>query len=358
MTQFKKEILFISTNRSDFYLQEYVYNNLISNFLKKNFLIILDNDQKKILKKDLKKKYKVITSVTNKKSGLIHLRFADILKKATSYLKKRKPDFVVILGDRYEALSIALASYILKIKIIHIHGGEKTFGSLDQGFRDQISQVSEFHLVSNKIHKNNLITMGIKRQKIINIGSIGLAIIKNKITKYKIKNHLFFIVTLHPCDFDEKDNILIVLKTLSQYKNITFYFTKPNGEDGSKKIENMIKKYCKKFENFIFFENIGKKYPSMLYKSYGIIGNSSSGVIEASGMLKPVINLGMRQKNRVTDPYVISIDISKKKIEESMKKILKNNFLKKIQKKKSVYSSNLVAKRINDFFNRKQIYKN
>ena len=101
MTQFKKEILFISTNRSDFYLQEYVYNNLISNFLKKNFLIILDNDQKKILKKDLKKKYKVITSVTNKKSGLIHLRFADILKKATSYLKKRKPDFVVILGDRY-----------------------------------------------------------------------------------------------------------------------------------------------------------------------------------------------------------------------------------------------------------------
>ena len=353
MTRSKKKILFVSSNRSDFYMQQYIYNNLKFKNCSKKFLAILDTDQKRILKDDVKKNYEILFSNFDQKINKMNYRFADILKKSELYLKKYKPNAVIVLGDRYEILSFCLASYFLKIKLIHIHGGEKSLGSLDQGFRDQISQIAKFHLVSNNIHKKNLINMSIDPKKIKNIGSIGLAIIKNKIDKNKnFKKKNYFIITLHPCDLDRKNSTKILLESLCNFKNYFFYFTKPNGEDGSKEIKEQIKNYCRKYHNFEFYENMGKKYPLFLKNASGVIGNSSSGIIEAAGMGLPVINLGLRQQNRCTDSHVLNIDFSKKIIIDSIKKVLKKNFLIKIKNKKSVYSSLNVINKINKFFNK------
>ena len=261
-------------------------------------------------------------------SNLI-IRFDDLFKK-------EKPDAIILFGDRFEILSIANVCFLHKIPIIHIGGGETTEGSSDESIRHAVSKLSSFHFVTHQTHKNRLQQLGENKNRIFIIGSPGIENIKKtKILSKKIIekkfNFLFFkknfVVNFYAITNKknvDKQNILQLLKALEKFKDVRIIFTLPAFDIGSDVIIDEIKKFVKKNKNCVFFKSLGSQnYLSILKYSDLIIGNSSSGLIEAPIVGIKVINIGERQKGRIRPEEVININCEKSIIEKSINRALK-----------------------------------
>lgn len=261
-------------------------------------------------------------------SNLI-IRFNDLFKK-------EKPDAIILFGDRFEILSIANVCFLHKIPIIHIGGGETTEGSSDESIRHAVSKLSSFHFVTHQTHKNRLQQLGENKNRIFIIGSPGIENIKKtKILSKKIIekkfNFLFFkknfVVNFYAITNKknvDKQNILQLLKALEKFKDVRIIFTLPAFDIGSDVIIDEIKKFVKKNKNCVFFKSLGSQnYLSILKYSDLIIGNSSSGLIEAPIVGIKVINIGERQKGRIRPEEVININCEKSIIEKSINRALK-----------------------------------
>ena len=215
-----KSICFVTSSRADFGSVKLLIDEIIKlNIIKKVYLIVTgshtDNlfgsiSEIKVGKKVIIKKVKITSK--NKNSFSVANSFSDSIKVYTSYLKKILPHSIVILGDRYEMLSAALSAYILKINIIHLAGGEKTIGSLDDGFRNCITKLANLHFPVAEEYKKRIIQMGESEKTVFNYG--GLHFEKIKKTKYlskqKIEKKLNFkfqkrniLLTYHPDTIDE-----------------------------------------------------------------------------------------------------------------------------------------------------------
>lgn len=273
--------------------------------------------------------------------------------------KKLKPDIIVVLGDRYELLAAAYCATIYRIPICHIHGGETTIGAIDEATRHSITKMAHLHLVANRIYKKRVEQLGEKKSNIHVVGGFGVDVIKNlklldkdkleKILKIKFKKNNFLIV-FHPVTLEKKTaqkqfkNILDAIKT---FKNTNFFFSQSNADPGAKIISILAKKFVKNNSNrSIFFKSLGQlKFLSLMKHSDVLIGNSSSGLLEAPTFKKPVINIGSRQKNRLSSLNILNCLPIKKKIIEVIKKSLSNNFQLKIKKTKSAYGNGGASKK-------------
>ena len=219
---------------------------------------------------------------------------------------------VIILGDRYEVLSFVIASFFLKLKICHLHGGEITNGSFDDTIRHMISKMADYHFVTNTIYKNRLISMGETPKTIYNFGSIGSLNVKN--TKLISKNTLkkkfkipikckLVIITFHPetnSEINYKDQIRIFLNSLNKNKKYFFFFTGCNADPYGNYFNSQIKKFVLNNYNSNFAENLGgKDYFSLIKCSNFVLGNSSSGIYEVPLLKKITINVGTRQSGRL-----------------------------------------------------------
>lgn len=364
MKQFKKQLIFLSTNRADYYLQKYIISRINKKFFKTKFFFVGDLDQYKAIKIEKTNFDYKLTYNIKENNNATNLKISKIVKKFPVKIINDNKNIFVLLGDRFETLSLALLAYNKKIPIIHIHGGEKTIESLDQGYRDMISKISTLHLVSAEQNKKNLLNMNIEKSRIKNIGSIGASLLKSSISNikknninFKFRNKNFFIVTYHPNQLDPikiKNEINILLSSLSKFKNDIFVFTKPNGEYGSATIVNSIKSELKKNKNFFYLKNIGSYFSSYLFFCSGVIGNSSSGILEAPIFNKPSINIGNRQKCRLSDLSVLNCDFNEKQIVKCFNKIKTKKFLNKIKKINSIYfkknTIEMIEKAIIKFF--------
>ena len=261
---------------------------------------------------------------------------SNLIIKFNDLFKKEKPDAIVLFGDRFEILSIANVCFLHKIPIIHIGGGETTEGSSDESIRHAVSKLSSFHFVTHQTHKNRLQQLGENKNRIFIIGSPGIENIKKtKILSKKIIEKKFnfsffkknFVVNFYAITNKknaDKKNILQLLKALEKFKDVRIIFTLPAFDIGSDIIINEIKKFVKKNKNCVFFKSLGSQnYLSILKYSDLIIGNSSSGLIEAPIVGTKVINIGERQKGRIRPEEVINIDCEKSIIEKSINKSLK-----------------------------------
>lgn len=267
--------------------------------------------------------------------------------------KKLKPDIIIVLGDRYELLAAAYCATIYRIPICHIHGGETTIGAIDEATRHSITKMAHLHLVANKIYKKRVEQLGEKKSNIHVVGGFGVDVIKNlkllgkdkleKILKIKFKKNNFLIV-FHPVTLEKKTaqkqfkNILDAIKT---FKNTNFFFSQSNADPGAKIISILAKKFVKNNSNrAIFFKSLGQlKFLSLMKHTDVLIGNSSSGLLEAPTFKKPVINIGNRQKNRLSSLNVLNCLPIKKNIIKLIKKSLSTNFQLKIKKTKSAYGN-------------------
>ena len=277
-------------------------------------------------------------SKTNTKEDIAN-NVGNTIKKMTNAFSSLKPDMVLLLGDRYEIFSTAIASAFLNIPIAHIHGGELTEGAIDDVLRHSITKLAHIHFTSTKIYKKRVIQMGEQPKSVFNVGSLGVdnlnklklvdieTLQKNLDFQFKSKN---IMVTYHPVSLNENpaDGINILLNALKNFKEIGIIFTYPNADILSTKIIENILNFERNNDNVKVFSNLGQiKYFSCLKYCDGVVGNSSSGIIEAPSLKTWTINIGSRQKGRVKAPSVFDVKTNKKEI------VNKLNFL--LNEKKS-----------------------
>lgn len=265
--------------------------------------------------------------------------FASALNGIGHALNNNSTDLLVLLGDRYEALAAAQAASILKIPIVHIHGGEITMGALDDCFRNAITKLSHLHFTSTDEYRDRIIQMGENPNTVFNVGSPGVENI-NKISPIPKKDlssilgcnlDKYFVLTYHPETLSSGsisgslENIFLALDNFVEYNLIITY---PNSDHGGEEIIELINLYKQKNKNRVFaFKSLGQKnYLSLIKHCDGVIGNSSSGIIEAPSFGKPVLNIGDRQKGRIQSKLVINSSYEVDEIIKNIQLIIKTKF--------------------------------
>jgi GDP/UDP-N,N'-diacetylbacillosamine 2-epimerase (hydrolysing) len=283
--------------------------------------------------------YKKVVITNNASSPKSLLNDMSILSKGISFLiKKDKPDLFIVLGDRYEIFAVALSAYLNKVPIAHIHGGEVTQGSLDDGFRHCISKMSNLHFVSHNSYKKRLIQMGENPKTVYNVGSLGVEnIYKTKLLskeelekslKINLKKNVL-LVCLQP-EITKTLTINLVNETLSAlkfYNDKSIIFSMPGADLYNDIIFKKIFKFTKRNSNCFLFKTLGsQKFLSFLKIADVIIGNSSSGILEMPTFRKPTINIGDRQQGRVKSNSIIDVCSKKYLIKKKIDFIYSKKF--------------------------------
>ena len=272
------------------------------------------------------------------------------------FFKKSKPDINIILGDRNEMFASAIASYQMNIPNVHIHGGDKS-GGLDEYTRHAITKISNVHFTATKKSSQRIKKMGEKSKNIFHTGSLSIdEILNNNITKkqklekkynIRLKEENILLVQ-HPVTTENKNVVKQISETLHAIVKIekNTIIIGPNSDTGNKNIQEIIKKVAKNNNLIKVYENIPRQdFLGFLNNCKVLVGNSSSGMIEASLFKIPVVNIGIRQKNREHGPNVINVkEFSKIKIGIAIKKALsKKETELKISK---IYGNQKVAKKM------------
>jgi GDP/UDP-N,N'-diacetylbacillosamine 2-epimerase (hydrolysing) len=267
-----------------------------------------------------------------------------ISKSISSFIKKDKPDLFVVLGDRYEVLAISLAAYLAKVPIAHIHGGELTQGSLDDGFRHCISKMSYLHFVSHKIYKKRLMQLGERPKNIYNVGALGVENIfkTNFLSKRDLQKSLrinlkedILLVCLQPEITENltKDLVNETLAALKNFNDKSIIFTMPGADLYNEIVFKKIRIFVKNNPNSFLFKTLGsQKFLSFLKSANVIIGNSSSGFLEVPSLKRATINIGQRQTGRESSETVINCMCISNEISNSIELIYTAEFRKKLAK--------------------------
>lgn len=237
---------------------------------------------------------------------------ASTIFEFTKVLSEENPDMLVLLGDRFEILAVAFAAYNLRIPIIHLYGGETTEGAQDDAYRHAITKLSHLHFTSTEDYRKKVIQMGENPQHVFNVGSLGVENIQNLalLSRAELCRDLklnsddrFVLLTYHP-ETLEPDKVEAqldeVLKVIERHEDLQFIITKANADASGLKINRLLDEFAASHTNCHLYANLGTlRYLSVMKESIMVIGNSSSGIIEAPSLHVPTINIGDRQKGRV-----------------------------------------------------------
>lgn len=255
------------------------------------------------------------------------------LDKFAEFFDKNRYDILIILGDRYEMLSVAEAAAMQRIPILHIHGGEATVGNYDEFIRHAITKMSLYHFASTEEYRNRIIQLGEAPKRVFNLGALGaencLFIDETNVPEdvKKLSSKKYFVVLFHPETLtninvaEQMKNLLdSVTEFIGEYK---FIFLGTNADTNSGIIRSMVKDFVQNNENAIYYENLHTDaYHYLLKNSICLIGNSSSGIIEAPSLGVYTINIGDRQKGRVRGNSVIDVKCQQLLIETAINKVI------------------------------------
>lgn len=293
------------------------------------------------------------SSGITKSMGIALIGFAD-------YFVERRPDIVVILGDRYEMLVAAIAAMIAGIPIAHIHGGEKTEGAVDEAIRHSISKMSHLHFTSTEEYRRRVIQLGEQPGRVYNVGALGVENAKqiNLLRKDELERQMDFhfttptiMVTYHPVTleaFTAKEQFSAILSVIDKHKNISVIFTKANADMDGRVINQMIDDYVMKNDDRCKgYASLGQvRYLSALQYVDAVLGNSSSGLIEVPSFHIPTINIGDRQRGRACAESVIHCGNSEDEIEKAFGLALSDKFRRKLIDMDNPYEGKETSKRI------------
>lgn len=253
---------------------------------------------------------------------------SEALIKYGQALSQAKPDLAIVLGDRYEALCFGIACSSLHIPIVHIHGGELTFGALDDKFRHCLTKLSDWHMVACEEYRKRVIQMGEYPETVFNTGALGIdnSLNLNLLSKDELQKNLnieipdeLYLFTFHP-ETNSPDFGLELLQSFLKRveerlnsRKALLVITGTNSDAGSGVVREALRSFVAKNQSkTLFVESLGVvRYLSVMRLATAVLGNSSSGVLEAFSLKTPTVNLGSRQNGRVRDFGVVDLPDSK-----------------------------------------------
>ena len=259
--------------------------------------------------------------------------------------EKIKPDVVVLLGDRYEIFCAAVTAHMKGIKVVHLHGGELTLGAYDDAYRHSITKFSYLHFTASKNYRKRVIQLGENPRKVFNVGPLARESISHvkflkkseleKRLKLKLKQNVI-LATFHPeigSEEKNKQNLMNFINVLGELENVSVLFTSPNLDFLGNEVKKLLKEKIKDFENIAYFESLGfELYYSLMRFTKCVVGNSSSGIIEAPIMGVSSINIGKRQEGRDQEKTTVNSSFNKGELKNKIEKVLQQ----KKQSKKNI----------------------
>lgn len=274
-----------------------------------------------------------------------------------------KPDIIVVLGDRFEILTAVTAASVGRIPIAHIHGGEATLGAFDEAFRHSITKMSHLHFTSTEQYRQRVIQLGEHPDRVFNTGSPGIDNIESlsllsksdfeRSIDFSLGN-LTFLITFHPVTLEKETSehqFKALLKALDSFPEARLIFTKPNADTDGRVIINLMDQYVKENEHRAkSFHSLGQlRYLSALKYVNVVVGNSSSGLIEAPSFKLPTVNIGDRQKGRVKADNVIDSNVDAESIISAIKKALSDEFVISLKNLDNPYGKKGASARIKEY---------
>lgn len=290
-----------------------------------------------------------------KSMGLGTIGFADALDRL-------KPDMLVVLGDRFEALAVVQAALIQRVPVAHIHGGETTEGAYDDAIRHAITKMSDLHFTAAEPYRRRVMQMGERPETVFNVGAIGLDhLIRGKaMDRAALCESLgfalrepYFLLTYHPvtaADEDPEDTCAAMLEALDRFPEHQVILTYPNADNGGRAIIPLIEDYARsRPERALAVPSLGfRRYLSVLRGADAMIGNSSSGIIEAPSFGVPTVNIGARQLGRLASESVVHCGSGAVSIEAAIAQAISPDFRARARTAENPYGRGDASRQIVD----------
>ncbi len=302
-------------------------------------------------------------AAVSKTQGMAFIAFADIFAR-------QKPDMLVILGDRTEMIPVAFAAVNERIPIAHISGGETTEGAVDECVRHSLTKTAYLHFPACEEYRKRIIQLGEAPDRVFNFGDVGVEMVKKapKPSREELKNKLNFdfnkpyiCVIFHPVTLqienaaEQTENLL---SAIDLHKEYNYFILHSNSDAGGHIVMDKIKAYAGANDNCALFTLLDPEtYAAVLSYSAALLGNSSSGIVEAPALNVPTINIGDRQKGRLQANSIISCEPEKNAISKAILKLKSEEFRENMKNVVSPYGDGNVSyniyKCIKEFLNKK-----
>lgn len=287
-----------------------------------------------------------------KSMGLGLIGFADALSELS-------PDLLIVLGDRFEIFSAVSAALVAQIPVAHIHGGELTEGAFDEAIRHAVTKMSHLHFVAAEEFRQRVIQLGEQPENVFLVGGLGVDNIKrldlldrkaleiDLDLKFGKKN---LLITFHPVTLENTSSVSQMqelLKALGQLEDTHLIFTMPNADNEGRALIKIVKTFVSEHNNAYWFMSIGQlRYLSCIAQVDGVIGNSSSGLLEVPSFKKGTINIGDRQKGRLQATNIINCQPTQKSITNALDKLYSADFQKSLSEVVNPYGEGGASEKI------------
>lgn len=294
----------------------------------------------------------------NSRSGVTKSMGIGLIGFADAY-EQLKPDLIIVLGDRFEIFAAATAALIHNIPIGHIHGGEVTEGAFDDALRHSITKMSSLHFVANPEYRRRVIQLGEKPSTVFTVGGMGVDALQNLdlLDKKSLEKSMKFefgkknlLITYHPETAGENlgtEDLDSLLAVLDERETTHLIFTAPNADPGSDEILARLESYCSKRGNARIYKSLGQlRYLSCMKFVDGVVGNSSSGLIEAPSIGVGTVNIGSRQQGRLRAASIIQAEPDEASIRESIDRLYEESFKCEVAKLRNPYGKGGASRKI------------
>lgn len=272
------------------------------------------------------------TVAMSKTMGLTMIGFAD-------YFEETKPDYALLIADRYETLAVAATAMCMQIPIIHLYGGETTEGAIDESIRHAISKMSYLHFATTEPYRKRIVQMGEDPGRVFCVGGLGVENIKTcpLLAKAELEESLdmkldkpYAVVTFHPVTLERdsaKGQAMELMRACEEYPDLKFIFTKANSDASGRIINELFTEFADRHSNMKIYDSLGlKRYLSAVKYASFVLGNSSSGIMEVPSFGIPTVNIGDRQRGRLRAESIIDCAPDKEHIVSAINKALSAEF--------------------------------
>ena len=302
--------------------------------------------------------HEIVIPVKSDSEADISADQANVLVQFTDLFIKERYSAVVLLGDRYETLAIAIAAGNTRTPVFHLCGGDTTEGALDEWIRHSITKISYLHFVTNEDSRRRVIQLGEDPERVFNYGSTSIDNILHAADMEKdealssigLSDCRYALCTYHPVTMEKtgpEGQMQALFEVINAYPSMLFVFTKSNADQGGDRINAMLDEAAARIPNLRVFASLGvRRYLSLMRHAEFVLGNSSSGIIEAPMLHVPTVNIGDRQKGRLHAASIINCEPAEDAINSAIEKAVNRDFRDRCKDVVSPYGAEYPAEKI------------